>query len=92
MKFSEQVRSISYLKSHAAEVLREVTERRRPMVITQHGEAKVVLQDVREYEEMQESIALLKMLAMSRKSAQAGELSSLDDAVERMKRRLSSEE
>lgn len=72
MKYSESVKPISYLKSHTAEALRDVTEGHGTMVITQHGEAKAVLQDVTDYEQTQESLALLKMLAQSTKSLQEG--------------------
>lgn len=72
MKLSESVKPISYLKSHTAEALREVAERQGTMVITQHGEAKAVLQDISTYEQTQESLALLKMLAHSSKSIDTG--------------------
>ena len=72
MKLSESVKPISYLKSHTAEVLRDVTEGQRTIVITQHGEARAVLQDIASYEQTQESLALLKMLAQSSKSIQEG--------------------
>jgi prevent-host-death family protein len=72
MKLSESVKPISYLKSHTAEALRAVSDGRRTMVITQHGEARAVLQDVGAYEETRESLALLKMLAQSTKSLAAG--------------------
>jgi prevent-host-death family protein len=72
MKLSETVKPISYLKSHTAEVLRDVSEGQRTMVITQHGEARAVLQDIASYEQTQESLALLKMLAQSSKSIQEG--------------------
>jgi prevent-host-death family protein len=68
MKLSSQIKPISYLKAHASEILRDVSSNRKTMVITQNGEAKAVLQDVKIYEEMQESLALLKMLALSTKS------------------------
>lgn len=68
MKLSESVKPISYLKAHASEILREVSNNRKTMIITQNGEAKIVLQDVKIYEEMQESLALLKILALSTKS------------------------
>ena len=68
MKLSESVKPISYLKAHASEILRDVTNNKNTMVITQNGEAKVVLQDIKVYEEMQESLALLKILALSTKS------------------------
>jgi prevent-host-death family protein len=72
MKLSESVKPISYLKSHTAEALRDVSQDRQPMVITQHGEAKAVLQDIGSYEQTQESLALLKMLALSAKSIREG--------------------
>lgn len=72
MKLSESVKPISYLKSHTAEVLRDVSEGQLTIVITQHGEAKAVLQDIASYEQTQESLALLKMLAQSSKSIREG--------------------
>jgi len=68
MKYSESVKPISYLKTHASEILRDVSNNKKTMIITQNGEAKAVLQDVKVYEEIQESIALLKILALSTRS------------------------
>lgn len=62
MRYSTQVKPISYLKANAAEVLSQLAEKREPVVITQNGEAKAVLQDVATYEETQETLALLKIL------------------------------
>ncbi len=70
MKMSESVKPISYLKSHTAEALRNVSEGQGIMVITLHGEAKAVLQDISSYEQTQESLALLKLLAQSSNSLQ----------------------
>ena len=67
MKFSEAVKPISYLKAHASEVVRDVSENQKTLVITLNGEAKVILQDVKVYEKTQESLALLKILALSGK-------------------------
>jgi prevent-host-death family protein len=72
MKMSDSVKPISYLKRHTAEVLRDVSEGQKAMVITQHGEAKAVLQDISSYEQTQESLGLLKILAQSGKSLQEG--------------------
>lgn len=72
MKLSESVKPISYIKSHTAEALREVSENQRTLVITQHGEAKAVLLDIEKYEQTQESLALLKMLAQSSQNVQEG--------------------
>ncbi|MCW2783251.1 MAG: putative antitoxin, prevent-host-death family protein [Marmoricola sp.] len=72
MRFSSQVKSISYIKSHAAEVLAELAQQREPMVITQNGEAKAVLQDVVSYEQTQETLALLKILALGQREIEEG--------------------
>ncbi|MFH1571443.1 MAG: type II toxin-antitoxin system Phd/YefM family antitoxin [Gemmatimonadota bacterium] len=72
MKLSKGVKSISYLKAHAAEMISQVAESGDSLVITQNGEAKAVLQDIGSWEQTQESLALLKMLAMSAAHEEAG--------------------
>ena len=72
MKLSRAVKSISYLKQHTADAVKEVVKSSSPMVITQNGEAKAVLVGIVEYEQAQESFALLKMLAQSKESQQQG--------------------
>ena len=72
MKLSRQVKPITYLKSHAAEIVRGVAESREPYVITQNGEAKAVLQDVKTFEQTQEQLALLKVLALGNNQIEAG--------------------
>jgi len=79
MKYSAQVKPISYLKSNAAEVIKELTESREPMLITQNGEAKLVVMDVRSYEEHQETLAMLKLLALGKKEALNGEYRDAED-------------
>ncbi len=65
MKLSAQVKSISYLKAHAAEVVAQLKKQREPLVITQNGEARLVVQDIESYEETQETMAMLKILALA---------------------------
>ena len=72
MKLSRSVKPISYVKAHAAEIVRDIAANRRTYVITQNGEAKAVVQDIATYEATQESLALLKMLAQSSKSLNEG--------------------
>ncbi|MBI2749209.1 MAG: type II toxin-antitoxin system Phd/YefM family antitoxin [Burkholderiales bacterium] len=85
MRYSTQVKPISYLKANAAEVLTQLTEKREPMVITQNGEARAVLQDVASYEETQESLALLKILALGNKEVAAGKVKPVVDVVARLR-------
>jgi len=65
MKLSESVKSISYLKANAANLIEEINKNQKTYVITQNGEAKVVVQDIKAYEKMQETMAMLKLLAMT---------------------------
>lgn len=81
MRYSTQVKSISHLKAESAQVLRDLEERREPMVITQHGEAKAVIQDVASYEETQETLALLKVLALGSRDVEEGRVRPLLDVV-----------
>lgn len=81
-----QVKPISYLKSHAAEIVRDITESGEPMLITQNGEAKVVVQDAQSYEDLQQTVALLKILAMGQKDIEAGHYTPADDVFAELER------
>ncbi|MCC7516887.1 MAG: type II toxin-antitoxin system Phd/YefM family antitoxin [Pseudomonadales bacterium] len=85
MRYSSQVKPISYLKANAAEVLAQLSEQREPMVITQNGEAKAVLQDVATFEETQETLALLKILALGNQDIAAGKVKPVADVVARLR-------
>jgi prevent-host-death family protein len=87
MRYSTQIKPISYLKANAAEVLQELGEQRRPLVITQNGEAKAVIQDVASYEETQETLALLKILALGNQQVEAGKVKSVSEVVQRLRDR-----
>lgn len=66
MRLSESVKSISYLKANAANLIEEINKDQKTFVITQNGEAKVIVQDIKVYEKTQETMAMLKLLAMTR--------------------------
>lgn len=85
MHYSSQVKPISYLKANAAEVLLRLAERREPMVITQNGEAKAVIQDVVSYEETQELLALLKILALGSREIDEGKVKPAADVLQRLR-------
>ena len=84
MKFSTQVKPISYLKSHAAEIVKNISETREPMLITQNGEAKLVIMDVRSYEEHAETLALLKLLALGNREIEQGKFRLAHDVFAEM--------
>jgi len=85
MRYSSQVKPISYLKANAAEVLHQLAEDRQPMVITQNGEAKAVLQDVASFEATQEVLALLKVLALGNHEIEQGKAKPIADVVQRLR-------
>ena len=85
MRYSRQIKSISYLKANAANVLRELEEQRKPLIITQNGEAKAVLQDVASYEETQETLALLKILALGSQQVERGEVTPVSEVAKRLR-------
>jgi prevent-host-death family protein len=89
MRYSSQVKPISYLKANAAEVLAQLAEQREPLVITQNGEAKAVLQDVASYEETQATLALLKILALGTEEVAAGKVTPVADVVARLRAKRS---
>jgi len=84
MRYSSQVKPISYLKANAAEVLKYLADQRVPMVITQNGEAKAVLQDVASFEETQETLAMLKILALGTQDVAAGKVKPVAEVAARL--------
>jgi prevent-host-death family protein len=86
VRYSTQIRPISYLKANAAEVLQVLAEQRKPMIITQNGEAKAVLQDVVSYEETQETLALLKVLALGSQQVERGEITPIAEVASRLRK------
>ncbi len=87
MKLSSRIKPISYLKAHAAEIVRKLNEQREPLVITQNGEAKVVIQDIESYEQAQETMALLKILALGTRQVGEGKVQPAEDVIKRLRER-----
>jgi len=87
MKFTTRIKPISYVKSNAAEIIRELAEQREPLVITRNGEARAVMQDVATYEETQETMALLKIFALGTRQVEEGKVVPASQAVKRLRGR-----
>lgn len=85
VRYSTRIKPISYLKANAAEVLEDLRRQRQPMIITQNGEAKAVIQDVASFEETQETLALLKILALGGEQVAQGKVKSVRDVVNRLR-------
>ena len=86
MKYSSQIKPISYLKANTAEIVRRLAERGEPLVITQNGVAKAVIQDLASYEETQETMALFKILALGDRQIKEGKVAPAADAVKRLRK------
>jgi prevent-host-death family protein len=89
MRYSTQIKPISYVKAHAAELLDRITEEREPIIITQNGEARAVLVDVHSYEKSQETMALLQILAIGKKQVEAGQTFPLAEVIGKIRGRQS---
>ena len=87
MRLSRQIKPISYLKAHAAEVVRTLAAQPEPLIITQNGEAKAVMQNIDSYEQMQETLALLKVLALGNRQIEAGRVRPAVDVVAQLRER-----
>jgi len=85
MKLSSQIKPISYLKAHAAEIVRNMGEQREALIITQNGEAKVVMQDIESYEQTQETMALLKILALGKRQIEEGKVEPAAQVIKRLR-------
>lgn len=82
MNLKQTIKPISFIKAHAADVIKELNETHGTMIITQHGEAKVVIQDIDEYDRIQEALALLKMVARGQEDYAEGNTTPADKVLE----------
>jgi prevent-host-death family protein len=87
MRLSGQIKPISYLKAHAAEIVRNLHEQRSPLIITQNGEAKAVIQDIESYERAQETMAFLRMLALGNRQIEEGRVEPASNVIKRIRQR-----
>ncbi|MEW6521230.1 MAG: type II toxin-antitoxin system Phd/YefM family antitoxin [Thermodesulfobacteriota bacterium] len=78
MNISSDIKPVSFLKSHAADILKQINETRRPVVITQNGEPKAVLQDPESYDNMRKAIGLLKLISQGEEDLKQGNAKTQD--------------
>lgn len=84
MTMSAQIKQISYLKAHAAEIVRNMGKRQGHLVITQNGEAKCAAG----YPQLRAGTgddALLKILALGNRQIAEGTFESAADAIKRLR-------
>ena len=88
MQLSETIKPISYLKTKTADVINSVNENRQPIIITQNGEAKAIIQDMKSYESLRNSLSLLKLIVQSEDDIQKGNVISQDEMFENLEKKL----
>jgi hypothetical protein len=87
LKLSESIKPISQVKAHMSEIVGDLAKSRKKVVITHNGKAKAVLQDIVSYEEMLDSLAMLKIIAMSTKSMLEGKGRTIENAFDEIRKR-----
>lgn len=88
MPRASRIKPISYFKAHAAEIIQELGEVGEPMIITQNGEATAVIQDIASYEQTQQTLALLKILALGEQQVKDGKTVTASEAMRRYRERI----
>ncbi len=89
MQIVNDIKPVTYLKSKAADVLKYINETHRPMIITQNGEAKAVIQDPKSYEDMKNALAIMKLLSFAEEDIRSGNLQSEEDVFNSVEELLS---
>ena len=79
MNISKDIKPITYLKSRAPDLLKQINETRRPVIITQNGEPRAVLQDPKSYENMRNAIGILKLLSQGEEDVRSGRTKSQEE-------------
>ena len=88
MNISEDIKPITYLKSRAPDLLKQINETHRPVIITQNGEPRAVLQDPRSYENMRNALGILKLLAQGEEDVKRGKTKSQEAVFANIERLL----
>ena len=88
MRLSQDLKPVSYFKNNMAEVLRRLNENQSTMIITQNGEAKAAIMDIQAYEELQETLAMLEMIAQGSKSVAEGRYRPGEQVMKELEERI----
>ena len=88
MQLSQAIKPISFLKTKTADVINSVNENRQPIIITQNGEAKAIIQDMKSYESLRNSLSLLKLIVQSEDDIQKGDVIPQDEMFEKLEKKL----
>lgn len=84
MSLKEDIRPVTYLKTKASDLLKQVSDTKRPVIITQNGEPRAVLQDARSYEDMRYALGLMKLISQGEEDVRKGKVRSQDEVFSRI--------
>lgn len=90
MNLVEDIQPITYLKSHAANLLQQVNETHRPVIITQNGVARGILQDPESYESTKNALSMLKLMVQGEADIRAGRVTDQEEVFSRIRARIDS--
>jgi prevent-host-death family protein len=88
MNITLDIKPVTYLKSRAADLLKQINETQRPVIITQNGEPKAVLQDPKSYENMRNAIGILKLISLGEEDIRAGRIKSQEEVFSQIEKML----
>ena len=88
MKISDDIKPITYLKSRAADLLKQINETHRPVIITQNGQPRAVLQDPKSYEDMKNALGLLKLITQAEEQIKNNQVKTQDEVFKKLEDRL----
>jgi prevent-host-death family protein len=88
MNITQDIKPVTYLKSRAADLLKQINETQRPVIITQNGEPKAVLQDPKSYENMRNAIGILKLISLGEEDIRAGRIKSQEEVFSQIEKML----
>ncbi len=88
MNITKDIKSVTYLKSRAADLLEQINNTHRPVVITQNGEPRAILQDPQSYENMRNTIGLLKLISQGEKNIKKGKVKTQNEVFDNIGKKL----
>ena len=92
MNISSDIKPVSFLKSHTADILKQINNTHRPIVITQNGEPKAVIQDPESYDNMRKAIGLLKLISQGEEDIKQGNIKTQEQVFKNIEKMLAKKE
>jgi len=88
MHLSQDIKPISYLKAKTADIINSVNQNQRTIIITQNGEAKAAIQDIKSYENLQNSLHLLKLIIQSENDIENDKVIAQEEMFDSLEQKL----